>query len=177
MTVRFGARTYDPRSTGRWMSKDPIRFDGGDTNLYGYSLNDPINLADSNGKNPVFAAAGLAALAGAGANLLGSFAAGTLNKSNAAEIAAAGAAAGALAVLTSGTAALASATTLAEVIAAPLGSKFLSALVAASIDLGFGALTSYPDPYPTVLSQKVFTHSSTQKVGSDRRGDCSNGLY
>ena len=26
--VRFGARDYDP-STGRWTSKDPVRFDGG----------------------------------------------------------------------------------------------------------------------------------------------------
>ncbi|MEA3411387.1 MAG: RHS repeat-associated core domain-containing protein, partial [Pseudomonadota bacterium] len=33
--VRFGARDYDPE-TGRWTAKDPIRFDGGDSNLYGY---------------------------------------------------------------------------------------------------------------------------------------------
>jgi RHS repeat-associated protein len=32
--TRFGARDYDA-DTGRWMSKDPIGFDGGDTNLYG----------------------------------------------------------------------------------------------------------------------------------------------
>lgn len=43
--VRFGARDYDG-STGRWLSKDPIRFDGGDTNLYGYVLNDPVNFVD-----------------------------------------------------------------------------------------------------------------------------------
>lgn len=49
MTIRFGARTYDPRATGRWMTKDPIRFDGGDTNLYGYVLNDPINFIDPTG--------------------------------------------------------------------------------------------------------------------------------
>jgi RHS repeat-associated protein len=46
--VRFGARDYDPE-TGRWTSKDPIRFAGGDTNLYGYVLNDPINLTDPSG--------------------------------------------------------------------------------------------------------------------------------
>lgn len=28
---------YDPE-TERWISKDPIRFEGGDTNLYGYVL-------------------------------------------------------------------------------------------------------------------------------------------
>jgi RHS repeat-associated protein len=46
--VRFGARDYDP-FTGRWTAKDPILFKGGDTNLYGYVLNDPINLTDPNG--------------------------------------------------------------------------------------------------------------------------------
>lgn len=44
-------RHYDP-STGRWLSKDPIRFDGGDTNLYGYVMQDPINLKNSNGLFP-----------------------------------------------------------------------------------------------------------------------------
>ncbi|MBU1188529.1 MAG: hypothetical protein KKC01_05810 [Gammaproteobacteria bacterium] len=43
--VRFGARDYDPE-TGRWTAKDPIRFAGGDTNLYAYVLNDPVNLID-----------------------------------------------------------------------------------------------------------------------------------
>lgn len=47
--VRFGARDYDGR-TGRWLSKDPIRFAGGDNNLYAYILNDPINSVDYYGK-------------------------------------------------------------------------------------------------------------------------------
>ena len=46
--VRFGARDYDP-STGRWTAKDPILFNGGDANLYGYVLNDPVNLKDPSG--------------------------------------------------------------------------------------------------------------------------------
>lgn len=33
-------------SEGRFVSKDPIGFSGGDTNLYGYVLNDPINSVD-----------------------------------------------------------------------------------------------------------------------------------
>ena len=33
----------------KW-SKDPIRFEGGDTNLYGYVLQDPVNLIDPQGK-------------------------------------------------------------------------------------------------------------------------------
>jgi RHS repeat-associated protein len=50
--VRFGARDYDAQ-TGRWTAKDPIDFDGGDTNLYSYVLADPVNLVDLRGKNPV----------------------------------------------------------------------------------------------------------------------------
>ncbi len=46
--VRFGARDYDPE-TGRWTAKDPILFAGGDSNLYGYVLNDPVNLIDPEG--------------------------------------------------------------------------------------------------------------------------------
>ena len=47
--VRFGARDYDAE-TGRWTTKDPIRFDGGDTNLYGYVLADPVNEIDPLGE-------------------------------------------------------------------------------------------------------------------------------
>jgi RHS repeat-associated protein len=47
--VRFGARDYDPW-VGRWTNKDPIGFDGGDANLYGYVGNDPVNLLDPAGE-------------------------------------------------------------------------------------------------------------------------------
>lgn len=46
--VKFGARDYDA-SIGRWLSKDPIIFAGGDTNLYGYVMQDPINFIDPSG--------------------------------------------------------------------------------------------------------------------------------
>ncbi|MCK6553930.1 RHS repeat-associated core domain-containing protein [Candidatus Binatia bacterium] len=48
--VRFGARDYDPQ-TGRWTAKDPIGFDGGDSNLYGYVLSDPVNRTDPGGRD------------------------------------------------------------------------------------------------------------------------------
>jgi RHS repeat-associated protein len=43
--TRFGARDYDAE-TNRWMAKDPIGFNGGDTNLYGYAGNNPIKFTD-----------------------------------------------------------------------------------------------------------------------------------
>lgn len=46
--VRFGARDYDAE-IGRWTTKDPILFNGKSTNLYVYSLNDPVNNTDSSG--------------------------------------------------------------------------------------------------------------------------------
>jgi len=46
--VRFGFRDYDP-DIGRWTAKDPIQFVGGDTDLYGYCMNDPVNWMDSLG--------------------------------------------------------------------------------------------------------------------------------
>jgi RHS repeat-associated protein len=46
--LHFGAREYDPE-TDRWTSKDPIRYAGGDTNLYAYVGNDPVNATDVTG--------------------------------------------------------------------------------------------------------------------------------
>jgi RHS repeat-associated protein len=46
--VRFGYRDYDP-DVGRWTAKDPIGFAGGDTDLYSYVLNDPLNEFDPYG--------------------------------------------------------------------------------------------------------------------------------
>ena len=47
--VHFGYREYDPE-IGRWLSKDPLLFGGGDSNLYGYVLQDPVNLVDPTGE-------------------------------------------------------------------------------------------------------------------------------
>jgi RHS repeat-associated protein len=43
--VRFGTRDYDAE-TGRFATKDPIRFAGGDGNAYVYVWNDPVNFID-----------------------------------------------------------------------------------------------------------------------------------
>ncbi|MBB5347171.1 carboxypeptidase regulatory-like domain-containing protein [Desulfoprunum benzoelyticum] len=46
--VRFGFRDYLPE-IGKWTAKDPIDFAGGDSNLYGYVANDPVNFIDFDG--------------------------------------------------------------------------------------------------------------------------------
>lgn len=50
--MRFGARDYDAE-TGRWTSKDPSLFAGGDSNLYAYAFGDPINWKDEAGGHAV----------------------------------------------------------------------------------------------------------------------------
>lgn len=47
--VRFGVRDYDPKP-GRWVSKDPALWDGGQTNVYAYVANDFVNLIDVSGR-------------------------------------------------------------------------------------------------------------------------------
>jgi RHS repeat-associated protein len=46
--TKFGYRDYDSE-IGKWITKDPIDFNGGDSNLYGYVLNDPVNFVDPTG--------------------------------------------------------------------------------------------------------------------------------
>jgi hypothetical protein len=43
-------------SGGTQTAKDPIGFAGGDTDLYGYCLNDPVNWVDPEGLNPAYGA-------------------------------------------------------------------------------------------------------------------------
>jgi RHS repeat-associated protein len=50
--TRFGARDYDAE-TGRWTAKDPAIFGGSHTNVYAYALNEPVNLFDPGGTDPI----------------------------------------------------------------------------------------------------------------------------
>lgn len=70
--VRFGARDYDAE-TGRWTAKDPIGFVGGDSNLYGYVLGDPVNGIDPTGLFLGFIDEGLDTIGDAASDLYSSF--------------------------------------------------------------------------------------------------------
>jgi RHS repeat-associated protein len=50
----YRARYYDPME-GRFISKDPISFAGGDVNLYGYAQNNPVNWVDPSGLSSAIA--------------------------------------------------------------------------------------------------------------------------
>ncbi|MDB5048645.1 MAG: hypothetical protein JWO30_1716 [Fibrobacteres bacterium] len=50
--TRFGARDYAALE-GRWTTKDPVKFSGGNANLYVYISNDPINRIDPSGLRPL----------------------------------------------------------------------------------------------------------------------------
>lgn len=50
--VRLGARDYDPE-TGRFTTRDPLGYAGGDTNLYAYAGGDPINQIDPSGLDAI----------------------------------------------------------------------------------------------------------------------------
>lgn len=62
----YRARYYNP-SLHRFISQDSIGLSGGDTNLYGYAFNDPVNYADPSGQNALaipWGAVGTGALEG-----------------------------------------------------------------------------------------------------------------
>jgi uncharacterized protein RhaS with RHS repeats len=57
----YRARWYDAQ-VGRFISEDPIGFNGGDINLYAYVKNNPVNAIDPSGEHPVLVIAAAAAL-------------------------------------------------------------------------------------------------------------------
>ena len=60
----YRTRYYNPQE-GRFLSRDPIGFAGGDYNLYGYVQNDPVNFTDPNGEFINLGAAAVGAAIGA----------------------------------------------------------------------------------------------------------------
>jgi RHS repeat-associated protein len=50
--LHYRARWYDPQQ-GRFISQDPIGFEGGDSNLYAYGLNNPVSFKDPMGEAAV----------------------------------------------------------------------------------------------------------------------------
>jgi len=48
----YRARTYSPE-LGRFLQMDPIKFEGGDANIFRYCGNDPVNWIDPSGRNPI----------------------------------------------------------------------------------------------------------------------------
>jgi len=66
--LRLGARDYDA-VTGRWASKDRRRFRGRSTSLYEYAKSDPLNMVDSDGRNPVPAVLAIGAAGGCAAGI------------------------------------------------------------------------------------------------------------
>ncbi len=58
----YRARWYDP-SQGRFLSEDPLGFQGGDTNFYSYVANNPINAVDPSGELFWFIVGGIILLA------------------------------------------------------------------------------------------------------------------
>src|SRR5262249_24620491 len=64
-------RTYDA-ALGRFLSRDPLNVAGGDTDLYSYANNDPVNEVDPQGTNPLIVAGALiGAAVGEGTYLVG----------------------------------------------------------------------------------------------------------
>ncbi|WP_139167315.1 RHS repeat domain-containing protein [Maridesulfovibrio ferrireducens] len=51
--IHFGYREYDP-AIGRFITPDPIGFAGGDVDVYGFCLDDPINFVDRTGLAQVY---------------------------------------------------------------------------------------------------------------------------
>lgn len=56
----YRARYYDPE-LGRFLAEDPLGFDGGEPNLYGYVGNNPLRFNDPTGEIANLAAAGIGA--------------------------------------------------------------------------------------------------------------------
>ncbi|HEV2804213.1 MAG TPA: RHS repeat-associated core domain-containing protein [Chthoniobacterales bacterium] len=62
-------RAYDP-DLGRWLNRDPIQESGG-LNLFAYTKNDPANMVDPIGHNPIAIGAGIGTFFGPEGTIIG----------------------------------------------------------------------------------------------------------
>jgi RHS repeat-associated protein len=98
----YRTRYYSP-TFQRFIAQDPIGFDAGDANLYGYTFNSPTNLKDPSGKIlPILIAGGLIGGGAAAYSNYGAYESGTITGGQYAEAIAFGAATGVLTSLTPG---------------------------------------------------------------------------
>lgn len=70
MNSRSSSSHYDP-SIGRWTTKDPIGFNGGDTNLYSYVNGNPMSAIDPSGLWGITIGIGIGGYLGGGADVAG----------------------------------------------------------------------------------------------------------
>lgn len=138
--IRFGARDYDPE-TGRWTTKDPLGFGGGESNLYAYVGGNPISYTDPSGK--FIPEAIIGGVIGTGFGLITGYISGDRG-SQLLEDAVAGGATGLLIGLTDGLS-LAASPGLAVAGKAGIGAVIGSGLEATRQLSNYGCITSYGD--------------------------------
>jgi RHS repeat-associated protein len=126
--VRFGYRDYDP-DTGRWTAKDPILFAGGDTNLYGYNINDPVNRIDPEGAFGVFGA-----VVGGISGAIGGFTSGLISGNGSFVAAIAGGAVGGIVGVTVGS---------LNIFGSSAAGQAIGSIVGGIVGGGFGGATSH----------------------------------
>ncbi|MFZ1082846.1 MAG: RHS repeat-associated core domain-containing protein [Candidatus Kryptoniota bacterium] len=143
--VRFGARDYDAE-TGRWTSKDPIRFGAGQSNIFIYTDGDPVNSIDPSGLGGKGAALGAAIgstigfIVGGGVSL----------------------------VLDYGTGGLNAPATPEEVAAATMGGTAIGGFIGALFDLHSEAVNGAGEPCP---ESELTPTGQTQSEPSTKKGN------
>jgi RHS repeat-associated protein len=163
--VRFGFRDYSSE-LGRWTAKDPILFAGGDTNLYGYVSNDPVNWVDPWGLEPWYKNSRVRAVGSLGATKLAEHAATKMDP---------GPARGAVylasaALATGGAADSAIAAMASYVVAVEVSPTVVGSIAASGVGLGFLGLSSY-DLY---LAQEYAKQAYDDFTWKDPCHDTSN---
>lgn len=153
--ISFGARDYDS-TVGRWTTKDPIGFNGGDTNLYAYVGGNPMSYNDPTGNCPMCLVPVIGAAVGGVSSFTGTLIGGG-SVSDAFVSARGGVLAGGLAGLT----------------AVFGGGTLLAGAVATGVDVLYGVLTSV-DAIPGSQPVQNFNNGINIIQNPNRRNDPNN---